>query len=630
MRDAFEHNQRALVRELARIANYLRAPEVAENHAPELDPPADYPPALRVLVEAFGLSPFERDVLLLCAGCELEAELAELCRQASGDTRASFGLALGALPEAHWSALAPAAPLRRWHLIEIEPAESLSTSHLRIDERILHHLAGLSYLDGRLAAVVRPIAPPDTLPDSQMPAADRVADVLTASAPAPAVVIHGADARVRADLAAYGISRAGLRPHMMAAADLAAHPEDRSRFARLWEREALLAAGALVVELDVDAEPELARRVDALAQELGVGLIIAAPESIRLTLQPTVCRIEATRPTSVEQQQIWQRALGGRVHDVDGALSRIVEQFDLQTHQIVAAAAQVSAAGGQRELWDACRGQARPALEQLAHWIDPLARWKDLVLPAAQVEVLREVVAHVRRRARVYEQWGFAGKSARGLGISALFEGPSGTGKTMAAEVLANELELDLYRIDLSQVVSKYIGETEKNLRRVFDAAESGAGILLFDEADALFGKRSEVRDSHDRYANVEISYLLQRMEEYRGLAILTTNVKEAIDQAFLRRIRFVVRFPFPDPAGRAEIWRGVFPDQTPTEDLALETLASLSVTGASIRNIALGAAFLAADEQDRVRMSHLRRAAQRECLKLGRPLTNLEAATWA
>ena len=204
---------------------------------------------------------------------------------------------------------------------------------------------------------------------------------------------------------------------------------------------------------------------------------------------------------------------------------------------------------------------------------------------------------HVRQRAEVYEQWGFASASgARPRHQRLLFAGPSGTGKTMAAEVLANELRLDLYRIDLSQVVSKYIGETEKNLRRLFDAAEGGGAILLFDEADALFGKRSEVKDSHDRYANIEVSYLLQRMEAYRGLAILTTNMKNALDTAFLRRLRFVVQFPFPDAAQRAEIWRRVFPAATPTEGLDFERLARLNVAGGNIRNIALNAAFLAAD----------------------------------
>ena len=213
-------------------------------------------------------------------------------------------------------------------------------------------------------------------------------------------------------------------------------------------------------------------------------------------------------------------------------------------------------------MWDICRAQSRARLDDLAQRIEPARDWDDIVLPAAADA---DCCARSSRRSAnavaVYERWGFAAKSGRGLGISALFAGASGTGKTMAAEVLASELRLDLYRIDLSQVVSKYIGETEKNLRRVFDAAEDGGAVLLFDEADALFGKRSEVKDSHDRYANIEVSYLLQRMEAYRGLAILTTNMKQALDPAFLRRIRFVVALPVSRRRReRAEIWRRIFP----------------------------------------------------------------------
>ena len=211
-------------------------------------------------------------------------------------------------------------------------------------------------------------------------------------------------------------------------------------------------------------------------------------------------------------------------------------------------------------MWDACRLQARPRLQDLAQRILSNATWADIVLPAPQMGILQTIAQHLRQRARVYDDWGFAEQSNRGLGLSALFAGPSGTGKTLAAEILANELRLDLFRIDLSAVVSKYIGETEKNLRRVFDAAEEGGAVLLFDEADALFGKRSEVKDSHDRYANVEISYLLQRMEAYRGLAILTTNMKEALDPAFLRRLRFVVQFPFPDQSSARRSGEGSFP----------------------------------------------------------------------
>src|SRR5918995_3604763 len=235
----------------------------------------------------------------------------------------------------------------------------------------------------------------------------------------------------------------------------------------------------------------------------------------------------------------------------------------------------------------------------------------------------------VGRRARAYGDWGFAAKGERGLGISALFAGPSGTGKTMAAEVLAAELRLDLFRVDLSQVVSKYIGETEKNLGKLFAAAEGGGVILLFDEADALFGKRSEVRDSHDRYANIEVSYLLQRMEAYDGLAILTTNLKGALDAAFLRRVRFGVQFPFPDAEARAAIWRGVFPPQTPVAGLDVAKLAQLSVAGGNIRNIALNAAFIAAEEAGALGMRHLLQAARTEGARLARSLSDAEVRGW-
>jgi SpoVK/Ycf46/Vps4 family AAA+-type ATPase len=219
----------------------------------------------------------------------------------------------------------------------------------------------------------------------------------------------------------------------------------------------------------------------------------------------------------------------------------------------------------------------------------------------------------------------------RGLGISALFAGQSGTGKTMAAEVIANQLELNLYRIDLSAVVSKYIGETEKNLRRLFDAAEDGGAILFFDEADALFGKRSEVKDSHDRYANIEINYLLQRMEAYRGLAILATNMKGLLDPAFLRRLRFIVNFSFPGPQERREIWQKVFPPQTPVEKtdekekLDWERLARFNLTGGNIHAIALNAAFLAAARGTPVTMSLVLQAAREEFRKLERPINEAD-----
>ncbi len=335
--------------------------------------------------------------------------------------------------------------------------------------------------------------------------------------------------------------------------------------------------------------------------------------------------------------RLWETALGEAGRQLNGDLDRVVAQFSLGTHLIHAASAEALAAGTTSgpalagELWQACRIQARQRLDDLARRITPAATWSDIVIPPEAVHTLREIAGQVRQRATVYEKWGFAAKSARGLGISALFAGASGTGKTMAAEVLANELNLDLYQIDLSCAGQQiHWRDGKKPPDSVFDAAEEGGAILLFDEADALFGKRSEVNDSHDRYANIEVSYLLQRMESYRGLAILTTNMKESMDAAFLRRLRFVVQFPFPDAAHRAEIWRRVFPADTPLDALNHARLSRLDVAGGNIRNMALNAAFLAAEASEPVRMTHLLQAAQSEYAKLEKSLGETETKGWA
>jgi SpoVK/Ycf46/Vps4 family AAA+-type ATPase len=341
------------------------------------------------------------------------------------------------------------------------------------------------------------------------------------------------------------------------------------------------------------------------------------------------------QPTlSVEQRRtLWSESLGPLAHQMNGTFDRIVEQFDLPPAEIAFAGALANLASGPRDggekTWQICRQRSRRSLDQLARRIETRAQWDDLILPEPQKQTLRQIVTHVRERALVYRQWGFEERSARGLAVTALFSGTSGTGKTMAAEVIAGTLDLDLFHVDLSTVVSKYIGETEKNLRRIFDAAEESSAVLLFDEADALFGKRTDVRDSHDRYANLEVSYLLQRMEAYQGVAILTTNMKQVIDPAFVRRIRFIVQFQYPDAARRAVIWQRIFPARTPVERLDYERLAQLNVPGGVIRNIALQAAFLAAEERQPIGMKHILEGARCEYGKLERSLTPAETRGW-
>jgi SpoVK/Ycf46/Vps4 family AAA+-type ATPase len=272
------------------------------------------------------------------------------------------------------------------------------------------------------------------------------------------------------------------------------------------------------------------------------------------------------------------------------------------------------------DLYQACRAQSSLNLGALAVKTEPRYGWDDLIVPPEQVAQLREICSHVRHGYCVFSQWGFQRKVGYGRCLSALFTGPPGTGKTMAAQVIARELGLDLYRVDLSGVVSKYIGETEKNLSKIFKEAETSNAILFFDEADALFGKRTEVSDAHDRYANIETSYLLQKMEEYEGVVLLSTNLRENMDEAFTRRIRFIVEFPFPDAASRRRIWKGHFPEEAPVGELDYDFLAAeFAITGGSIRNAVLSAAFYAAEAGEAISMGHVLHGIRREYEKIGK-----------
>ena len=590
--------------------------------------------ALDHLCAAFSLSSFERDVLLLCAGMDLDSSFPELCATAQADPHRpypTFSLALAALPEAHWSAISPAGPLRYWRLIELGASDTLTRSQLRIDERVLHYLAGMSGLDARLQGLIEPIHPHPGLTASHEELGRQIARLWSQTKDAaswPIINLCGDQRGANEAVAAFACELASVRLNLLRAVDIPTAVAEREALSRLWERDAAFGSGALLVDCD---ELENHRTLNSFLENVRGMLFVSSREPVRLWRRRIV-RFDVRKPNANEQKALWEQSLGSH-ENLDGQLDLLVSQFNLdsQTIHTVSTLADTSgsASGLLNDLWNACRTQARSRLDDLAERIEPFSSWDDIVLPESQRRTLRDIAAHVRQRSKVYGSWGFAARGERGLGISAMFAGVSGTGKTMAAEVLANELQLDLYRIDLSQVVSKYIGETEKNLRRVFDAAEAGGAILLFDEADALFGKRTEVRDSHDRYANIEVSYLLQRMESYRGLAILTTNMKSVLDTAFLRRIRFIVHFPFPDMVHRAEIWRRIFPSETPKENLDTTKLARLNIPGGNIRNIALHAAFLAADADKPVDMRHLLHAARSEYAKLEKPLTETETANW-
>ena len=594
------------------------------------------------LAKQYHLSPFDQSILLLTLASEVEPNFHTLYAKAQGDPNKPYptlALALSALPEADWSVLSPHNPLHHWHLIHTEPGRTLTQSPITIDRRILCYLLGEPALVPQLSDLVTPARALTTdLPATYQTLAQQL--VATWSQPHhqwPLLTLTGPDATTRTQIAVAACDLMGLGLMTLSTAVLPTAPQELRQLQRHWEREAILTNCALLLDCDTTTPGDPAREtaISLFLETLSTPVIISSRERKPQVRRPLIT-FDIPPLTHTEQTALWHTHLGPPALELDGHIHRLATQFRLSPTAVESVC--IQALGSTSEaptdlphtLWTLCRSQARPNLDDLAQRIEPAATWDDLVLPDRQRQILGDISTHLTHSARVYHQWGFAQKGNRGLGISALFYGESGTGKTMAAEVLAATCNLDLYRIDLSTVVSKYIGETEKNLCRIFDAAETGGAILLFDEADALFGKRSEVKDSHDRHANIEVSYLLQRMETYRGLAILTSNLKDSLDVAFLRRLRFMVPFPMPDAYARAEIWRRIFPSQTPTQGLDATKLGQLKVAGGHIRNIALNAAFLAAQCNTPITMEHIRQAAQREYLKLEKLLTNEEIKGWS
>lgn len=577
----------------------------------------DPSPALVELADRFGLDGFERDVLLLTVLRELEPG-----HFVAPDRTPCFAMAMALFDQPAWAAMAPDRPLRHWHLVDgggfdggLDP-RSWVTTPLHADERIVSYAKGVFHLDERIAAWLTPLAAaaPEALPRSQVPSAMQLAEL----AAVPRVtMVTGPDRGARRRVAATAAAMSGLRLYRMAADSMPADINRVGELALLWHRETLLAPVALLVEADDATDLAPLRR---FAGHTGGTLVVSAREPIALEFGrvPTVAVASAT---VAERREAWSLALGP---DRSALAARLAAQFAIGNGDIAAVTEQAADADD-ATLWRRAREQARPATTGLALRVEVRATRAMLALPEPELALIDAIIAAVEHRSTVYDDWGYRDSLNRGLGITALFAGPSGTGKTMAAEVIAGALDLDLYRIDLSAVVSKYIGETEKHLARVFDAAEIAGAVLLFDEADALFGKRSEVKDSHDRYANIEIDYLLQRLECYSGVAILTTNMRAALDPAFTRRLRFIVQFPYPAPEDRLKIWQGALPAGVPTEGLDLPRLAQLDLSGGDIASVALSAAFAAAAAGTAVTMALLLDAARRELRKLDRPVNEAE-----
>jgi len=604
-------------------------------------------PCLEQLAFTFGLDDFDFDTLLICLAPLLDLRYERLYGFLQDDVtrrRPTVNLVLDLLCESGpqrllmLSHLADDAPLLRHGLIErVEAAEGkapLLGQMLALDETMARWLLGQYCPHADLSGSAVLSWPTVTEVDDVLLALARPTLERAAMIEDVVAVFYGPDQacqRAGAALMAACVNRPLLRVDLAAVVSAGVPPlralKWALRDARLTEAVPCLAGWEACWA--ADGAPRAALQSELL--EFPGPIILAARAAWRpqdVERERPIMHIEFPIPDFAQRRALWQHFLGESLSGLESAqVAGLAGQFLLTASQIRDAVASArdealehAAPLQERDLFVAARLHSNPSLSGLARKITPRYTWHDIVLPADQLSILREIVDTVRGRPLVLGEWGVGRKLASSHGVTILFAGPPGTGKTMAAEVIAADLGLDLYKIDLSTIISKYIGETEKNLERIFSEAENSNAILFFDEADALFGKRSEVRDSHDRYANIEISYLLQRMEAYNGVTILATNLRANLDDAFTRRLQFAVEFPFPGEADQVRIWQTLFPAVPREDQLDLPRLAqSYNLAGGNIRNVLINAAYLAAADGKRITMDHLLHSVRRELQKMGR-----------
>jgi ATP-dependent 26S proteasome regulatory subunit len=633
-------------------------------------------PRLIRLATAFGLDRFDLDILLICLAPALDLRYERLYGYLQDDVtrkRPSVNLMLGVLCEPgperllKLSHFADDAPLFEYRLLErISEAGSdrlpLLSQVLVPDEAIVAWLLGRYQPPAYLGAGASLLWPQSEANEADKilaaeawPYLERLIGEQVPGKPSGQAVLafYGPDQVSQRAAARLCIARIG-RP--LLAVDMAAAISDELsplQALRLVLRDArLLDAVPYVFNWDACLTERDISPPDVLGQLCAYpGLAIVSGQktwrAAGIDRGRPLFWVEFPVPAYSGRYALWEHFVGQAALAGEIDLAPLASQFALTSGQIrdaVASARDIAAQESRplqnQDLFAAARAHSNPRLSSLARKIIPRYTWPDIILPDDQLTMLRELVAMVRARPLVLEEWGVGKKLASSSGVTVLFAGPPGTGKTMAAEVIAAELGLDLYKIDLSTVVSKYIGETEKNLEKIFGEAQNSNAILFFDEADAIFGKRSEVKDAHDRYANLEISYLLQRMEAYDGVTILATNLRANLDEAFTRRLQFAVDFPFPEEADRLRIWETLFPPDVPrASDLDLGLMARrFKLAGGSIRNVIVSAAYLAASEHEanssnghagggQVTMEHLLHGTRRELQKMGRLVNEADLA---
>lgn len=605
----------------------------------------DAAPVRIPLLGLLGLSDFEMDTVLIALAPELDLKYERLFAYLNDDLtkkRPTVDLVLGVLCSTSVERLARYRCLEAdgrlfalgvMHFVESSECNSaLLARQLWLDPVVMRFLIGLRGLDERLVQFCVEVSPSWSLSDVPVPtkALDLLAGVLVRAREGARERVflmgpEGCGQQPCGEALANGLGAELLVANLgeVPPAELPASVALVLLYARLF---------GLVPQLKWSNLGADRRTRELLSSYPGTIVFDGLPSPGE---EPalTVC-VELDQPTCEQRRAYWFRHLHACAPVIPSAdLDALATRFELSFPEIRSAAADamraaraVGRAPSGADLMKAARRHSSCELASLAEVVEPARRWSDLVLPEEAMAQLRDLCDRVRRRHRVLDLWGF-GRERRGIGVSALLAGGSGTGKTLAAEVIAAELGLNLYRIDLATVVSKYIGETEKNLDRIFRLAERSNAVLLFDEADALFGKRSIVRDAHDRYANVEIAYLLQRLESYSGVSILTTNLSENLDPAFTRRLAFTVHFPFPGAVERLRIWQAVWPPEAPlAPDLQLQWLAErFKLTGGNIRNVALAAACMVADDGASITMAHVLRGLRREYQKMGKCISDQE-----
>jgi SpoVK/Ycf46/Vps4 family AAA+-type ATPase len=623
---------------------------------PLFDPVENDNAKLTWLAREYELSSFDLDVILIALATELDLRYEKIFAYLQDDItcrRPTVALVLSLLcpttqtRETRRRHFMPEGILIRSKLLQLihdsDQGRSMPARQIRLDEGVINLLLGAKGLDSRLASCGALIEPARSLAD--VPIDDdlkRALQVLIAEPGSQPFKLHfrgprGTGKRQTAEALAAGM---GLQLLVVDIEELMTASPNFDDGLKLVFREARFRRALTYLEnfefLTGEGRAAFYRRFLKAVNEDPSPTVLAGVESLGLATK--IHEVVFPVPGFAQRRACWLAQLDRHSIALDEAtLDSLASGFHLSYGEIVTAISTAIdqahwRAAGQTDaplnssptaldLFACARARLSHNLAQFARKINPKYDWSDLVLPTDQLSQLREMCARYKHQHLVYGQWEFGKKLSLGKGINALYSGHPGTGKTMAAEIIANELTLDLYKIDLSQVISKYIGETEKSLNRIFQEAQAGSAILFFDEADALFGKRTEVKDSHDRYANIEVSYLLQKMEEYDGIAILATNLRQNIDEAFLRRMQFIVEFPFPNEEHRRRIWEVIFPSKAPVAaDVDFNLLArSIRLAGGNLKSIGLAAAFHAAGDGGVIRQEHLINAARREFQKLGR-----------